>query len=217
MPYAIDLHTHSIASPDGSLTASDYRAILQRGRLQYIAVTDHNTVDFALALRAELGDCIIVGEEISTGDGEIIGLYLTKTIPPKRTAAEAVKAIQKQGGLVYVPHPFETVRKGITPQALQQIAVDVDIIEVHNGRALFQNFSKETLGWAKAHSVPGAASSDAHGFAGWGRTCSIIEEIPTRDTLSGLLGFATLNRGFVGARGVLYPKFNRIRKRFRGA
>jgi len=217
MPYAIDLHTHSIASPDGSLTAADYRDILQRNRLQYIAVTDHNTIDFAVQLQAELGNCIIVGEEISTAEGEIIGLYLTQTIPPMRSAAEAIRAIKKQGGLVYIPHPFETVRKGITPKILQRIAGDVDIIEVHNGRAIFQNFAKESLAWAKAHSVPGAASSDAHGIAGWGRTCSIIEEIPTRETLAGSLGFATLNRGFVGARGILYPKINRLRKRFRGA
>jgi predicted metal-dependent phosphoesterase TrpH len=217
MSYAIDLHTHSIASPDGALTAEDYRTILRQGRLQYIAVTDHNTVDFALQLRQELGDCIIVGEEISTGQGEIIGLYITETIPPTATVAQAVKAIKKQGGLVYVPHPFETVRKGITSDALRQIAGDVDIIEVHNGRAIFQNFANDATLWSKTHNVPGAASSDAHGRAGWGRTCSIIKITPTRDNLPGQLGFATLNRGFVGARGILYPKINRIKKRLNGA
>jgi predicted metal-dependent phosphoesterase TrpH len=217
MPYAIDLHTHSLASPDGSLTADDYRSILQQGRLQYIAVTDHDTVDFALQLHQELGDTIIVGEEISTGQGEIIGLYLTKTIPPTATAAQAVRAIKDQGGLVYIPHPFETVRKGITPDALHRIAHDVDIIEVHNGRAIFQNFAHDAALWGKTHNIPGAASSDAHGKAGWGRTCSVIEEIPSRDNLTSLLGFAVLNRGFVGARGLLYPKVNRLRKRFNGA
>lgn len=217
MPIAVDLHTHSIASPDGSLTAADYRSILEKGRLQCIAVTDHNTVDFALQLQAELGDRIIVGEEVSTGEGEVIGLFLQRTIAPTATAAEAVRAIREQHGLVYVPHPFETVRHGITADALLKIAKHVDILEVHNGRAIFQNYSKEALAWAKAHGVPGAASSDAHGPAGWGRTCSIIEQIPTRDTLAGQLGFAQLNRGFVGARGILYPKINRIRKRFNGA
>jgi predicted metal-dependent phosphoesterase TrpH len=214
MQYAIDLHTHSIASPDGSLSADDYRSILGQGRLQFIAVTDHNTVDFALQLRQTLGEHIIIGEEITTGEGEIIGLYLQQTIPPTATAKQAVKAIQAQGGLVYVPHPFETVRHGISTQTLEKIALDVDIIEVHNGRAIFQNFSSEALAWAKAHSVSGAASSDAHGRVGWGRTCSIINEIPTAQNLAGLLGFARLNRGFVGARGVMYPKINRIRKRF---
>jgi predicted metal-dependent phosphoesterase TrpH len=217
MPYAIDLHTHSVASPDGSLELEDYRSILEQGRLQFIAVTDHNTVEVALQLQAQLGDVIIVGEEISTGEGEIIGLYLTHTIPPMATAQEAVRAIKQQGGLVYVPHPFETVRKGITPDALQHIAEDVDIIEVHNGRAIFQNYAKDALLWGKSHNVPGAASSDAHGRIGWGRTCSIIGQMPTRENLTSQLGFAQLNRGFVGARGIMYPKLNRIRKRFGSA
>lgn len=217
MSYAIDLHTHSVASPDGSLDVADYRAILQQGRLHYIAVTDHDTVDMALRLQAELGGRIIVGEEITTGEGEIIGLYLTKTIPSMATAAQAVKAIKAQGGLVYVPHPFETVRHGITGKALGRIARDVDIIEVHNGRAIFQNLSKEAWAWAKANNVPGAASSDAHGRIGWGRTYSIIEQVPTRNNLTGLLGFAQLKRGYVGARGMLYPKINRIRKKFNSA
>lgn len=217
MPYAIDLHTHSVASPDGSLDVQDYRSILEQGRLQYVAITDHNTIDFAVQMQAELGNHIIVGEEISTGEGEIIGLYLTHSIPPTATALEAVRAIKKQGGLVYVPHPFETVRSGIVPEALQRIADKVDIIEVHNGRAIFQNFSKDASLWGQTHSVPGAASSDAHGKAGWGRTCSIIEAIPTRDNLASQLGFARLVRGFVGARGIMYPKINRIRKRFNGA
>lgn len=217
MPYAIDLHTHSVASPDGSLSAQDYRDILQQGRLQCIAVTDHDAIDFALQLHAELGECIIVGEEISTREGEVIGLYLTRPIAPVATAEEAVWAIQEQGGLVYIPHPFETVRKGITPDALQRIAEHVDIIEVHNGRAMFQNLSKDAVMWGNTHSVPGAASSDAHGKSGWGRTCSIIEQMPTRENLTSQLGFAQLNRGFVGARGILYPKINRLRKRFNGA
>jgi predicted metal-dependent phosphoesterase TrpH len=214
MAYAIDLHTHSVASPDGSLSINDYRAILQHGRLQYIAVTDHNTIDIALQLHKEFGQQIIIGEEISTHEGEIIGLYLTKGISPQVTIAEAVQAIKRQGGLVYVPHPFETFRKGITPEVLQHIAKEVDIIEVHNGRAIFQNFSKEAITWAHTHRVPGAASSDAHGPAGWGRTCSLIPEVPTRENLVAQLGFAELRRGFVGARGIIYPKLNRVRKRF---
>jgi predicted metal-dependent phosphoesterase TrpH len=215
--YAIDLHTHSIASPDGSLGLEDYQSILEQGRLQYVAITDHNTIEMAQYVQSQLGEAIIVGEEITTNEGEIIGLYLTRPIAPTATAQDAVRAIKAQGGLVYVPHPFETVRKGISPQTLQKIARDIDIIEVHNGRAIFQNFSKDALGWGKTHNVPGAASSDAHGRAGWGRTCSIIEQVPTRDNLSGQLGFAQLHRGFVGARGIMYPKLNRIRKRFGSA
>jgi predicted metal-dependent phosphoesterase TrpH len=120
----VDLHTHSLASPDGALRAADYTVMLASGRLNYIAVTDHNRIDFALQLQAQLGPQIIVGEEITTTDGEIIGLYLHEVVPAGLSTLEAVQRIRQQGGLVYVPHPFETVRKGITAATLDTIATD---------------------------------------------------------------------------------------------
>lgn len=211
----VDLHTHSHASPDGSLTEVDYRKVLESRKLDCIAVTDHNTVSFALELHQKLGNKIIVGEEITTLDGEIIGLYLKNAVKPAMSAADTVAAIKKQGGLVYIPHPFETVRKGITAEKLDSIARDVDIIETGNGRAVFQNKSKQAKAWAAKHQTPRAASSDSHGRHGWTRTYSVIPAMPTRETLPKLLAKATRTVGLPGLRGVLYPKFNRIRRRRR--
>jgi predicted metal-dependent phosphoesterase TrpH len=215
--YKVDLHTHSVASPDGALAPKHYRRVLEQGRLDCIAVTDHNTIALALKLHAELGDRIIVGEEITTTEGEIIGLYLSEAIPAKLSAAETVRRIRKQGGLVYIPHPFETVRKGISVETLQSIAKEVDIIEVHNGRAVFQNRSPQAVAWAGEHTVPGAASSDAHGISGWVRTYTMLGTMPTRQNLTKLLTTASYQRGFPGVRGMLYPKFNRLRARSRHA
>ncbi len=187
--------------------------MLREGRLDFIAVTDHNTIANAKQVQAELGDCIIVGEEITTLEGEIIGLYLTEEIPANLTALETVEKIHAQGGLVYIPHPFETVRKGISREMLQTIAKHVDIMEVHNGRAVFQNFSAQSTAWALEHGVPGAASSDAHGFAGWGRTYTVIPKTPTQKNLVGLLQKAAYQHGFPGLHGMLYPKINRWQKR----
>lgn len=213
MSYKVDFHTHSTASPDGSLQLKDYQYALQNRRLDSIAVTDHNTVDQALLLQAELGDRIIVGEEITTLQGEIIGLYLTQTIPPLLDIQVTIQAIKAQGGLVYIPHPFETVRGGVREATLEAIAGDVDIVEIQNGRAVFQNLSKRAADWALRHSTPGVASSDAHGKKGWGRTYTVLHEMPTRDTLVALLSEGTINKGFPGLIGILYPKVNRIRKR----
>ncbi|MEK7152341.1 MAG: PHP domain-containing protein [Patescibacteria group bacterium] len=210
--YKVDFHTHSVASPDGALTESYYRRMLEQGRLHCIAVTDHNTIEMAERMQEELGDKIIVGEEITTAKGELVGLYLTKAIPSMLTLAETAKRIHEQGGLVYVPHPFETVRKGIRLGDLDEIAQDVDIIEIHNGRAVFQNRSAQALAWSRDHYVPGAASSDAHGIAGWGRTYTVLDRMPTRQNLTTLLRHAEYCTGLPGVRGVLYPKFNRIRK-----
>jgi predicted metal-dependent phosphoesterase TrpH len=187
--------------------------MLISGGLDVIAVTDHNTITMAQQLHEALGDTIIIGEEITAIEGEIIGLYLTSAIPAGMSVADTIQAIRQQGGLVYVPHPFETVRKGITLETLTAIAVDVDILEVNNGRAVFQNYSKQALDWATKHNVCVASASDAHGRAGWGRTFTIMQRTPTRANVLSLLKEAGHQRGFPGVRGVMYPKFNRMRKR----
>lgn len=209
----VDFHTHSALSPDGALTAQNYRRALERGRLDCIAVTDHNETDFALELHKAFGDRIIVGEEITALEGEIIGLFLAETIAPNQSVAETIEAIHAQGGLVYVPHPFETVRKGVAAPVLDAVAKQVDIVEVYNGRAVFQNRSDQASDWAVRHNVPAAAGSDAHGPAGWGRTYTELAAMPTRDTLIALLQDATYTRGFPGLRGIGYPKLNRLRKK----
>ncbi|HEV2403272.1 MAG TPA: PHP domain-containing protein [Candidatus Saccharimonadales bacterium] len=211
--YKIDLHTHSTASPDGGLRAQDYRRALKGGLLDYIAVTDHDNIEFAQKLHHEIGSHIIVGEEVSTTDGEIVGLYLQQPIPPGLSAVETVHAIKNQSGLVYIPHPFESVRHGISFTTLNEIADYVDIVEIYNGRAIFQNRSAEARRWAARHNAPGASSSDAHGRIGWGRTFSLIVGPPSAVTLGNSLKDAQHIMRTVGLLGSAYPKFNRLRKK----
>jgi predicted metal-dependent phosphoesterase TrpH len=213
--YKIDLHTHSSASPDGALLTRHYREALLRGVLDYVAITDHNTISLAKKLYHELGDHIIIGEEITTAQGEIIGLYLEEVVPASLPIEQTVRIIHEQGGLVYVPHPFETVRKGISVEVLDNIASSVDIIEVHNGRAIFQNKAAQARGWAASHSVPSASSSDAHGWRGWGKTYSLIADKPTAKKLPSLMRDAKHSTRTVGMAGILYPKLNRLRKNIR--
>jgi len=207
----VDLHTHSIASPDGGLTLQDYRSMLESGRLDAVAITDHNRIDFALNARAEIGNAIIVGEEITAREGEIVGLYLNEPVPAGLSALETAELIRGQGGLVYIPHPFETARKGLLKTTLDEIAAYIDIVETHNGRTL-QNRGRQAGEWATAHKLPGASSSDAHGQRGWGNTASELEQLPTRETLAALLDGATLNTASTGFVGRLYPKLNRVRQ-----
>lgn len=213
MSCRIDLHTHSYGSPDGCLTAQDYRAALKQ--LDYIAITDHGTVETAQQIKKELGKQgvrIIIGEEIKTTDGEIIGLYLAKSIPEGMSPLETVRAIRAQGGLVYIPHPFETVRSGISETGLAGIIEQVDIIETHNGRAIFQNKGSLAEEWAARYHLAAAASSDAHGRHGWGKTYSILKDAPTKTSLIDLLKGASYSKKSVGL-GILYPKVNRIRNK----
>src|ERR1700691_2165361 len=99
--YTVDLHTHSIISQDGGITAARYEKILQTGELDCIAITDHNETRFARIMQEKLGKGIIIGEEISTKEGEIIGLYLRETIPGGIGVDEAIASIKRQEGLVY--------------------------------------------------------------------------------------------------------------------
>lgn len=216
--FRVDLHTHSAASPDGGLRLADYQRVLQAGTLDYIAITDHDQIAAAQRIKqqlGELGDRIIVGEEISTPAGDIIGLYLSDVVQAGLSPREAAERIKQQGGLVYVPHPFETVRSGMNAEVLDSIADLVDIVEVYNGRAVFQDRGRDAGQWAASHHKPSAASSDAHGAIGWGKTYSVIAAPPTMETLPGLLAGATHVTQRVGL-GIIYPKLNRVAKLFGG-
>lgn len=208
---AIDLHTHSFASPDGGLRPEHYEAMLASGRLDYVAVTDHNTIAAAKYLQARLGERIIVGEEISTTGGDVVGLYLTEAVPVGLSPHEVVKRVHAQGGLVYLPHPFEHFRKSGGAAMLNVLGDEIDIMEVYNGRTIVQSNNRAAAAWAAIHHVPAAASSDAHGWNGWGRTHTRLTGIPTRDTLCKLLRTGLLVTTHPSLLMLLYPKWNRFR------
>lgn len=211
--FKIDLHTHSTASPDGGINRLQYKKIMHHGILDYVAVTDHNQIKFASLLKKEFGDRVIVGEEIMTTAGEIVGLFLEEKIEPGQTPLETVRQIKEQGGFVYIPHPFETIRKGLHPSVLDELVDYVDIIEIYNGRALLQNRNAQAVVWARLNQKIGAASSDAHGYKGLGRTFTSISEPPTADNLLNLLDNGTPHASTPTIHALLYPKYNRLKKK----
>ena len=213
--FKIDLHTHSEASKDGGIKAQQYAHALSIGLLDVIAVTDHNTIDFATQLQAQLGDRIIVGEEIMTTVGEIIGLFLTQRIQPGLSPLETVQQIKQQGGLVYIPHPFESVRKGLHPALMEELVDYIDMVEVCNGRAFLQNRSSQAVIWAKLNHVIGVASSDAHGLKGLGKTYTRVKKLPSKDDFASVLlhGIPVTDRP--GIRALLYPKYHLLRKKLK--
>lgn len=211
----IDLHTHSYGSPDGGISLKGYQKALRVGLLNYIAVTDHNSIDSAKEIKKVLGDRIIIGEEIMTKEGEIIGLYLKKRIEPGLSASLTVHEIKEQGGLVYIPHPFETIRKGIQENTLREILPMVNMIEVRNGRALINFKGSDARAWSKLAGIAAVSSSDAHSFNGLGRTYTKVPHKITKKTLVGMLGSAELVVKGAKIHSLLSPKANRIRKRIR--
>jgi predicted metal-dependent phosphoesterase TrpH len=210
----IDLHTHSVYSPDGGITAEQYKRAITDRILDYIAITDHNGVDFALDLQKELKDKIIVGQEVLTKAGEIIGLFLTEKIKSKQTPIETIRAIKDQGGIVYIPHPLEKIRHGLQIDQLDNMVDHIDVVEIGNGRTLLQEKYEQIAVWANLNNLIVAASSDAHGFAGLGKTYTLIDEAPSRENFLKVLSAGSLIVKRPSIRALLYPKYNRIINRY---
>lgn len=211
MRYKIDLHTHSIISHDGGITEDQYSRLLEKGVLDIIAITDHNETKFAIDLAKKFGERIIVGEEISTRDGELIGLFLKKTIPKNLTALETAEYIHEQGGIVYVPHPFEVFRQGLKEDTLQAIVPHIDIIEVFNARGKWRNKSNQAMAFSRKNNKTMAAASDSHCYSGIGSSFSIINDIPTNKSLINLLAMGELHKQFSPAFTYLCPAINKIK------
>lgn len=208
----VDLHSHSNASPDGGITPEQYAAILSDGTLDYIAVTDHNSIDMALRLHKMLGDKIIIGEEIMSREGEIIGLFLRERVEPGQSASDTIQAIRAQKGLVYIPHPLETFRKGLSEKILNENLKFIDVIEAYNGRAITQNRGPQATVWARLNHKATAAASDAHGAKGVGTAYTVLSDKPTRQNLVKLLTTGRMTMHRPPLHTLLYPKINRFTK-----
>ncbi len=177
----VDLHIHTNYSPCASLALQRIEKIALRRGLNCIAITDHNTIDGALELQSLAKHIrVIVGEEIKTLEGEIIGYFLKERIPPALSVRETIKEIRRQGGLVSIPHPFDAFRTSrITRAALEQIISEVDMIEVFNSRDLLQKVDNVFIEEWKRNGVVPVVGSDAH--QGWeiGKSYVIMEDFTT--------------------------------------
>lgn len=211
MTYKADLHTHSILSYDGGITEEQYVRLFEKGILDVIAITDHNETKFAIEMAKKFGDKIIVGEEITTKEGEMIGLFLQRTITPGLSAQETAKQIHDQGGIVYIPHPFEIARQGFKEDSLETIKQEIDIIEVFNARGKWRGKSIEALSFAQKYNKIMASSSDSHCHQGMGSSFSIISQIPTNKNLINLLLKGELHKEFAPAFTYLCPAINKIK------
>jgi predicted metal-dependent phosphoesterase TrpH/glycosyltransferase involved in cell wall biosynthesis len=168
----VDLHMHTTWSHDCSIEVDDLLDHAEAEGLGAIAITDHNVFGGALeAVEKARGRKLIVipGEEVKTaGEGEVIGLFLQEEIPRGMTFAETVDAIRAQGGLVYIPHPFDRLHAIPDAATLQRHLGEIDIFEVYNARLLFEGYNVEALRFARKYNLTAAAGSDAHVLQGVG-------------------------------------------------
>jgi predicted metal-dependent phosphoesterase TrpH len=158
-----DLHIHTEYSMDCNTPLDKLIRRCQALEINCIAIADHGTAEGALKMQKIAPFQVIVAEEIMTTQGEIMGMFLQETIPGGLTPQETIKRIREQGGLVNIPHPFETVRgSALKDRAIAEIAAQIDIMEVLNSRSPFPANSNKASAFAREHGIVPGAGSDAH-------------------------------------------------------
>jgi glycosyltransferase involved in cell wall biosynthesis len=161
----VDLHMHTDHSYDCATPVEVLLAEARARGLGAIGVTDHNEISGALDARAKAPRDlkVIVAEEVKTADqGEVIGLFIEEKIPSGMTLQETIDEIKRQGGLVYVPHPFDRLHSVPDYEHLLTVLDDVDAIEVFNPRVAISEFNDEAVRFAAKYRIPAGAGSDAH-------------------------------------------------------
>jgi predicted metal-dependent phosphoesterase TrpH len=157
----VDLHAHTWFSADSPTSPARLVRQARAAGLDRIAVTDHGTIEGAVAARAIDPELVIVGEEIRCKGGiDLIGLYLHEAVPNGVTVDEAARKIRSQGGVVYAPHPYAYLTR--SAERAEEVADVADIIEVFNGRAFYPAWNRRAAGLAKASDVVAAVGSDGH-------------------------------------------------------
>jgi predicted metal-dependent phosphoesterase TrpH len=166
----VDLHMHTDHSPDCATPVDTLLSTAKKAGLGAIAITDHNEVSGALEARERAnGIKVIVAEEVKTADqGEVIGLFIEEKIPRGMTLQETIAEIRRQGGLVYVPHPFDRMHSVPDYEHLLDVVEDIDAIEVFNPRVAFSAFNEEAARFAAKYRIVAGAGSDSHVAQGLG-------------------------------------------------
>jgi histidinol phosphatase-like PHP family hydrolase len=160
----VDLHMHTDHSPDCATPVDVLLETAKARGLGAIAVTDHNVISGAHEARERAnGIKVIVAEEVKTADqGEVIGLFIEDHIPRGMSLQETIAEIQRQGGLVYMPHPFDRMHAVPDYEHLLDVVEDVDAIEVFNARVAVRSFNEEAVKFARKYRIAAGAGSDSH-------------------------------------------------------
>lgn len=197
-PLRVDMHVHTRASYDSLNDAAGILRAMDARGIDRVVLTDHDELDGALRAAELAPDRLLVGEEVRTSEGpDLIGIFLRERIPRGTPLREACERIRAQGGVVYVPHPFDLRRRGGGERHLDAIADLVDVVEAHNARTWGAGVNERGEGWARRHGKPLGAGSDAHSLGEIGT--AYVEVPPFAPERASFL--AALRAGRVAARG----------------
>ncbi len=184
-----DLHIHSEYSMDCNTPLEKIISRCQEVGINCIAICDHGTAEGALRMREIAPFPVIVAEEILTPYGEIMGMFLEETIPSGLSVEETLSHIRAQDGLVCIPHPFDTFRQSaLRGNILEEIAEQIDVIEVFNSRGVLRRDSAKALAFATKYGIAQSAGSDAHTPHEIGNAYVEMPEFKSKDDFLKALG-----------------------------
>lgn len=160
----VDCHSHTMWSGDCTTTPEELATAVTESGIDVLCITDHNVVAGAERLAGELPCRVVIGEELRVGQGEIIGLFLTERIPMGLSPVEAARRIRDQGGLVYIPHPFDPMRNCLRPEEIDELVAEglVDVIEGHNAKTSLRSLNRAAVDYGRRNGLAIGAGSDAH-------------------------------------------------------
>jgi predicted metal-dependent phosphoesterase TrpH len=160
----VDLHSHTMWSGDCTTTPDELEEAIVEAGIDVLCITDHSTINGAVELASSLPCRVIVGEELRTAAGEIIGLFLSERIPNGLGHVETARAIREQGAIVYIPHPFDPMRRNLAEPALYELAAAglVDAVEVLNAKTSLASLNRRAGAFAEEFDLAAGAGSDAH-------------------------------------------------------
>ena len=158
------MHSHTMWSGDSTTTPDEIAASVVACGIDVLCVTDHNAIKGAYELAQQLPCRVVIGEELKTHAGEIIGLFLSERVPIGVPPDEAARRIRDQGGLVYIPHPFDPMRRNLAEPSMRALANAgmIDAIEVLNAKTSLPSLNRRAAAFAEEFDLPGGAGSDAH-------------------------------------------------------
>lgn len=160
----VDCHAHTMWSGDCTTTPDELAAAIEAAAIDVLCITDHNAVAGATKLADDLPCRVVVGEELRVGSGEIIGLFLTERLPGGIGLLEAAARIRDQGGLVYIPHPFDPMRNCLRPDDIDLLVSEglVDGIEGRNAKTSLESLNRRATDYGIGNGLFVGAGSDAH-------------------------------------------------------
>lgn len=156
----VDLHSHTMWSGDSTTTPDELLAAVETCGIDVLCITDHNAIAGAERMAAELPCRVIVGEEMKTSAGELIGLFMTERLSFGLPPHEAAARIRAQGAITYVPHPFDPMRHAMRTDAIMALAADdlLDAVEAFNAKTSLRSLNDKAADLAAQLNCPPVAA-----------------------------------------------------------